>query len=558
VNEVNAMNRTHFVIKSTILAVFILATAPSTAWAQCQVKALAPDPTSAASFFGLSVSVDGGFAACGDPSFAANEGRVFVYKKVENLWQRDAEIPLPTQVSPIPDAMPRFGWSVAISGNRLVVGAPADISTAGRVFFFVRDSATGNWTLEHATVGLNPDIGDQFGHSVALRGDTAVVGAPGDEISFGSAPHDQGAVHVFDRDPVTSQWTETKKIGELTTLPGDRFGASVALSEWYLVVGANQFSAAGAYKGRAFVYAGPTWDLHTILAADDAQDLDFFGSSVSVDDNDDVVAVGAPNRSVGDGAVYLFRVFPGTYSQLKRIDGPSNKVAKFGASVGLEKIGDFGSSERRLVIGAPSLQISSGVQGPGVAYVYDGQGYSTWQVAKQLLPHAPVNGQGFGTAVSHSDDHIFVGAPGESQAPLSYQGSAYLFSGKDLPLCGIPDTLSTSAGGTQSLTLDAGSQHAGKIYLLLGSLSGTVPGTVVDGVNVPLNYDALTQFTLSNPNTPPYFNSLGVLDASGKANASIQIPGGAFSSGVVANHAFIVLNGPVVFASNAVPLVFGP
>jgi hypothetical protein len=126
-------------------------------------------------------------------------------------------------------------------------------------------------------------------------------------------------------------------------------------------------------------------------------------------------------------------------------------------------------------------------------------------------------------------------------------------------LSGDRTALSLQAGGTQTFTLDAGSQYGTRTYLLLGSVSGTT-GFPFGPHTIPLNPDGYLTFTLSSPNTFPLANSLGVLDGSGVAAAALTLPGGLPSAliGLVLNHAFVVLT-PIGIAdvSNPWPLVLG-
>ncbi len=116
-------------------------------------------------------------------------------------------------------------------------------------------------------------------------------------------------------------------------------------------------------------------------------------------------------------------------------------------------------------------------------------------------------------------------------------------------------------GGTQNLTLNADESFAGFTYVVLGSLSGTSPGTPVQGIDVPLNVDNYTLFTLSNTNSAILTNTFGVLDGAGDATASINIPGGLLSPFFIfqaAHHVYLLLDGTgaVVHTSSAVPLGF--
>ena len=122
------------------------------------------------------------------------------------------------------------------------------------------------------------------------------------------------------------------------------------------------------------------------------------------------------------------------------------------------------------------------------------------------------------------------------------------------------DSISLVAGGTQSLEIDATDVHAGKLYLMLGSASGTSPGIAVNGFVLPINFDGYTAYTLGMPNFPPLSGSLGVLDAEGRASAAVTMPAGSDSSlaGVTLNHAYSVIGavGNVEFTSNPVAVEF--
>lgn len=131
------------------------------------------------------------------------------------------------------------------------------------------------------------------------------------------------------------------------------------------------------------------------------------------------------------------------------------------------------------------------------------------------------------------------------------------------PSCtAIPASISIATGGVQSLGLHAGATHAGRTYLVLGSASGTSPGTSLDGLVVPLNADSYTTFALGSTNQGAYGATLGVLDADGRAGATLAVPAGLSPSlaGTRLDHAYVVL-GPalsVVFASAAKPLTLAP
>ncbi len=123
-------------------------------------------------------------------------------------------------------------------------------------------------------------------------------------------------------------------------------------------------------------------------------------------------------------------------------------------------------------------------------------------------------------------------------------------------------TLALGPGGTASFDLIAGSEHQSQAYLVLGSVTGTSPGITLGGHVLPLNVDSYFFTTLALPNVPPFQQTLGVLDSSGRATAGFALPPGlTVLAGLHFDHAFVVLDPvsrQVVLASNAVPLDLVP
>lgn len=115
-------------------------------------------------------------------------------------------------------------------------------------------------------------------------------------------------------------------------------------------------------------------------------------------------------------------------------------------------------------------------------------------------------------------------------------------------------SVSLSSGGTANFTLDAGANHAGRLHLILGSVTGTAPATTVGGVDIPLVVDGYTLYTLSSPTSPPLVGALGVLDGSGQGAAAFTLPPSTDPAlaGLVAHHAYVLPLPTLDFASNAV------
>ena len=125
-----------------------------------------------------------------------------------------------------------------------------------------------------------------------------------------------------------------------------------------------------------------------------------------------------------------------------------------------------------------------------------------------------------------------------------------------------PSTVSIAAGGTQTFTLNAGTQHGTRLYWIFGSVTGTTPGvnlgSAIGTVNIPLNPDIWTDIMITQANTLTLVNTKATLDASGKAKAAFRIPPFNIPSaiGLVFYHAYLVYdaNNNFYMASNPVPL----
>ena len=196
------------------------------------------------------------------------------------------------------------GLSVAISGNTAVVGASRDDdkgTDAGAVYVFVRNGTS--WTQQAKLTAADGAANANFGISVALNGDTALFGAKFD----GSAASDAGAAYVFVRTGTT--WTQQAKLVASDAAVEDQLGASVALEGDTAVVGTIEDDDHGDRSGAAYVFvrSGTSWTQEAKLTPDDGAAADQFGISVSVSGN--TVAVGTwgdDDLGNSSGAAYVF------------------------------------------------------------------------------------------------------------------------------------------------------------------------------------------------------------------------------------------------------------
>lgn len=310
-----------------------------------------------------------------------------------------------------PDDYSFFGMSVAISGDTMIVGAPF---TAGVTYIYVWNGSS--WVHQATLMASGGLSDDSFGVSVAIDGDTAVIGEPFDA---GIAGHDQGSAYVFCREGST--WTLRTKLIASDADQEDEFGYSVAVAGDLVVVGAYEDDGpAGENQGSAYVFVqnGGAWIQEAKLTSDDAHSWDLFGCSVGA--SADTVIVGAYRASVGStGSAYIFVQNGGMWTQQAELfDIDPQQYDEFGWSVAIS--GDT------VIVGSPLDGKSIG-KNRGAAFVYVRNG-SSWTLQHRFTAVEPgvEESYAFGTAVDISGDMVVVGAPGYLY-PYWTDGFAYVF-----------------------------------------------------------------------------------------------------------------------------------
>ena len=202
----------------------------------------------------------------------------------------------------------RFGISVSLSGARALIGAYFDDDageSSGSAYVFLFDGAT--WTQEAKLTASDAVAFDQFGYSVSLSDDRALVGAYFDD----DAGESSGSAYVFAFDGAT--WSQEAKLTANDAEAFDRFGYSVSLSDERALVGAPLDDDAGTDSGSAYVFAhdGGAWVQEAKLIADDAAENEVFGGAVSLlGERALVSALGEGGMGEGSGSAYVFQLAP--------------------------------------------------------------------------------------------------------------------------------------------------------------------------------------------------------------------------------------------------------
>jgi len=316
-------------------------------WIEIQ-KIVAPDRTNS-SQFGIFVSISGNFAAIGSGnSYDAaglnlknNAGAVYIFERNTSSGQWNFAQKL---VASDRDQGDRF-QVVAISGNNLIVGAPKEgdvnLSAAGAVYFFNRNTSTGIWTETFKRVATHRHAGDEFGYSVDINGTDAIVGAPFDDhagLSTYLGPN-VGAAYS------TSNLNGMSRLGHFDMAPGDEFGKSVAVSNGCRMVGSpnhvHHVSLPSTVGGAVYCFVGN--NLPVELYASDNDNNDLFGSAISMDGNRMVIGARGEDHSAlfgfafAGGSAYLFeRTSGNTWTETEKIAASDrNSYDEFGSAVAI-------------------------------------------------------------------------------------------------------------------------------------------------------------------------------------------------------------------------------
>jgi uncharacterized protein (DUF2345 family) len=202
-----------------------------------------------------------------------------------------------------------FGAAAAVSGNTMVIGASGRNSNQGAAYVFVRSGAA--WSLQQKLTASDGAASDNFSISVAVSGNTAVIGASGKN-------NYQGVAYVFASSG--GVWTQQQELSDGVSCPGfgtcDEFGNSVAVSGNTAAIGTiNSNGQQGAVY--VFTASGGVWSRQQELTASDASNEDFFGSSVAVSGN--TVVIGAQGKNNFQGAAYVFAGSGGVWSQQQEL-----------------------------------------------------------------------------------------------------------------------------------------------------------------------------------------------------------------------------------------------
>ncbi|MBT8400989.1 MAG: T9SS type A sorting domain-containing protein [Rhodothermia bacterium] len=405
----------------TIILAVILALTTGVAAAQSQQKVMAADG-SQNDFFGMSVSLRGELAVVGT---SATSGAAYVIRPQCHAgpcqWQEEQKL----TSGMFGD---RFGFAVAGSGRRVVVGAPEDSNEkgvgAGSAYLFAYDGE--QWSLEQTITASDGEAYDAFGHSVAMDGNLMVVGSPMGDTG-GMNPMMSGSAYVFRHDG--TGWIEEQELVPHDPAMADRFANSVAIQGSRIVVGApRNDNGLGMNAGAIYIFRRSdcptsetcTWVLEQKVLASDGAASDFFGSSVAIDGNRIVGGAWKGDHAPGmeSGAAYAFR-HDGTQwnEEQKLVADDAESGDQFGGQVTV--------SGSRIVIAANADSNDNGERsGSAYSFRFDGE---NWVQENKLMAGDGAPNDRFPLSVSLDGDRAIMGMPFDENDNGILAGSAYVF-----------------------------------------------------------------------------------------------------------------------------------
>jgi hypothetical protein len=365
-------------------------------------------------YFGYSVSLSGDTAIVGSylvDDRGTNAGAAFIFERVAGTWSEKARL-----TASDGEEYDRFGYSVAVNGDTAIVGALQDDDRGGNAgAAFVFERVAGVWSEKAKLTASDGETGDKFGASVSVHGDTILVGADNDSTDKGQW---SGSVYFFEL--VGGTWTEKAKKVASEGGSGDRFGDTVSVSGDRAIVGAPHADDKGTNSGEAYIFerVAGTWSEKAKLTASDGTDDVRFGRSVSV--SGDTAIVGAyfdDAKGERSGAAYIFERVAGAWLETQKLtasDGTDGD--RFGFSVSVS--GDTA------LVGAH--ENDGGGRNAGAAYVFE-RVAGEWSEQMKVTASDHASDDYFGFSVAVSGGTALVGAYGDDDQG-GRSGSAYAYS----------------------------------------------------------------------------------------------------------------------------------
>ncbi|MEP3209959.1 MAG: FG-GAP repeat protein [Maribacter sp.] len=396
-----------------------------------QVTRITPGGINEGDFFGYEIAANETFTVASAP-FSDEKGQrtgaVYIFMRNGTKFENTAHIIYP-ELATTEDY---FGWSIALDGEVLVVGAPRNDSMAENagLAYVYEHVGNNNWNMIRQLAAPNPQPNQEFGTRVAIEAETIAISSKFDDDNYfdegditNGAGVAQGSVFLFEN---VNNWEYTQKL-----IPNsgqghkwDAFGAAIAIQNGSIAVGApGTDNTTYKFPGSVYVFkaSNETWTLQSRIEASDGKSEDFFGVEVVLDDAD--LAIGAsgsfnsllPNSNQAYGAIY-------TFVETGEIWKEDSKLIPDDVLPG-DNFGGSGLAfhEAYLVAGASlSEELTAG---NGAIYFFKRE--SGWPESHKVIAPDPLNEDLFGSSVAATTDLIFAGAHRRCNETGCWAGALY-------------------------------------------------------------------------------------------------------------------------------------
>ncbi|WP_338766988.1 choice-of-anchor D domain-containing protein [Bernardetia sp. ABR2-2B] len=500
----------------------------STAQPITQKEKLLSASSQAGADFGQAVAIDGNIAIVGayveNTADGSSAGAVYIYRFDGADWLIEQRITASDAL-----AGDRFGSSVAIDGNRIIIGVPSADSDKGKAYIFEFSTSWNETAILTASDGANFN---KFGNSVSISGDYAIVGASDKDISGDNLV---GSAYIFQRISV-SNWTERSILLADIPTENDLFGASVGISGDYAIVGVPRDDDNGFSSGSAYIFqrSGTDWNSITPmkLTASDAGSSSEFGIAVAIDGDYAVIGAYTDDAiTTNAGAGYVFvRSGGNAWTEQEKLTATTPTASAYlGWDVDIE--GDL------VVLGGYGENSLTGMMA-----IYQRSGTTWTQQGGDLRACNKGVGDLFGWSVGISGNNAIIGAPREDTG-FNNAGAAYIFwdgavADQEINILGngldIPDGSTTPSTTNNTdfddVTLSSSREityrinNEGGTDLTIGAISITQSGTDFSIVTSPATTVAGCDFTTLTIKFTP--SSLG------EKTATINIDNGDADEGI--------------------------
>ena len=359
--------------------------------------------------FGCSVSISGNYAivgACGDDDNSSSSGSAYIYEWTGTEWGQQAKLTASDGA-----ASDYFGYSVSISGDYAIVGAYGDDDngySSGSAYIFQKP--VDGWTNMTETAKLIASDGaasDYFGQSLSISGDAVIVGAYQDDDNGSSS----GSAYIYEW--MGTEWVQQAKLNASDGAEDDDFGRSVSISGDCAIVGAEGDDDNGSYSGSAYIFQKPAngWTNMSEtakLVASAGENWDSFGRAVSIFENGAIVGAyrGDDDAPFDSGLAYIFQKPMNGWTNMtetaKLTTSDPDSEDMFGISVSI-----FGD---HAIVGA--FRDDDNGHESGAAYIFEkpAGGWSDMTETMKLTASDGDEDGYFGHSVSITSEYVIVGA----------------------------------------------------------------------------------------------------------------------------------------------------